>query len=135
MNQFVQQGGKDSQQNDDSRNDQKKPIFATQQNGPASNGFPPDGMAVQGGDQVGGDDGDAKTHLAAEQAGKIAESYKSLEGTDLVNSLFEHILCRAPSTKERDECVEFLAAFRNSMESKRQLALVLLNHNDFVTIR
>ena len=37
--------------------------------------------------------------------------------------------------KEQVECTRFLAEFKGSAEARRQLALVLLNHNDFVTIR
>ena len=73
--------------------------------------------------------------IAASQARKIAERLNTLEGSKLVTALFEHVLCRDPTPKERAECVQFLAEFKGSVESRRQLALVLLNHNDFVTIR
>jgi hypothetical protein len=73
--------------------------------------------------------------IAAEQAQKIAETYGALHGSELVKALFEHVLCREPNPKERAECDQFLAEFKGSAEARRQLALVLLNHNDFVTIR
>ena len=73
--------------------------------------------------------------IASQQARKIAAAYASVDGAALVDALFEHVLCREPTTPERAECVQFLNTFQSNAESRRQLALVLLNHNDFVTIR
>lgn len=75
------------------------------------------------------------SQIAAGQAQMIAESYGTLNGSELVTSLFIHVLCREPTPEEKAECVEFLKEFDGSSEARRQLALVLLNHNDFVTIR
>ena len=75
------------------------------------------------------------SQIAAKQARKIAETYGKLANDELVDALFEHVLCRQPTAKERAECTAFLTEFKNSPEARRQLALVLLNHNDFVTIR
>ena len=75
------------------------------------------------------------SQIAAGQAGQIALAYASRTGGDYVDAVFEHVLCREPSATERDECVQFLSEFAGSEEVRRQLALVLLNHNDFVTIR
>ena len=75
------------------------------------------------------------SQIAAGQAQKIAESHRTLNGTEFVQVLFEHILGREAAPQEQVECTQFLAEFKGSAEARRQLALVLLNHNDFVTIR
>ena len=75
------------------------------------------------------------SRITAGQARKIAETYGELDGSELVKALFEHVLCREPTSEEQAECTQFLAEFKGSAEARRQLALVLLNHNDFVTIR
>ena len=75
------------------------------------------------------------SRIASEQAQKISETYSSLGGSEYVTALFTHVLCREPTAKERTECMHFLDEFNGSSLARRQLALVLLNHNDFVTIR
>ena len=75
------------------------------------------------------------SRLAAEQAQKIAALYAGQAGDAYVQALFEHVLCRPPTPEEQAECLQFLTDFQGNTESRRQLALVLLNHNDFVTIR
>ena len=68
----------------------------------------------------------------------LIEAFKELsliELSEFVKALFEHVLSREPAPKEQVECTRFLAEFKGSAEARRQLALVLLNHNDFVTIR
>jgi len=75
------------------------------------------------------------SRIAADQARQIAETYASQQGAGFVKAIFEHVLCREPTAKEQAECARFLADFQGSSEARRQLALVLLNHNDFVTIR
>ena len=75
------------------------------------------------------------SQLAAGQARKIAEVHGTLNGSELVKALFEHVLGREPAPVEQAECTQFLTEFNGSAEARRQLALVLLNHNDFVTIR
>ena len=75
------------------------------------------------------------SQMAARQARKIAESHRTLTGSEFVKALFEHVLGREPAPKEQVECTQFLAEFKGSAKARRQLALVLLNHNDFVTIR
>ena len=75
------------------------------------------------------------SQIAANQARKIAETHRTLNGSEFVKALFEHVLGREPAPKEQLECTQFLAEFKGSAEARRQLALVLLNHNDFVTIR
>lgn len=75
------------------------------------------------------------SQIAAGQAQKIAEAHAALNGSDFVKTLFEHVLGREPTPDELTECTQFLNDFKGSEEAQRQLALVLLNHNDFVTIR
>ncbi len=75
------------------------------------------------------------SQLAAGQAQKIAETYASESGDEFVKALFEHVLCREPTPDEQSECTQFLTEFDGSTAARRQLTLVLLNHNDFVTIR
>jgi hypothetical protein len=75
------------------------------------------------------------SQIAAEQARKIAETHGTLNGSESVKAMFEHVLGREPAPEEQAECTQFLTEFKGSVEARRQLALVLLNHNDFVTIR
>lgn len=75
------------------------------------------------------------SQIAAGQAKKIAESHSTLKGDEFVTTLFEHVLCREPTAEEQAECAQLLKEFKGSAEARRQLALILLNHNDFVTIR
>lgn len=73
--------------------------------------------------------------LAAGQARKIAETYAALTDSEFVRMLFEHVLCRESTAMEHKACTRFLAEFDGSAEARRQLVLVLLNHNDFIMIR
>ncbi|MDA9859047.1 DUF1553 domain-containing protein, partial [Rubripirellula sp.] len=75
------------------------------------------------------------SEIAAGQASKIAEMYAGFTQGELVTALFEHVLCRDANAKETAECTQFLSDLNDSPEARRQLALVLLNHNEFVTIR
>ena len=75
------------------------------------------------------------SQLVADQAKKIADRYAGEEPESFVNLLFRHMLCREATLEERRECVQFLSEFGGSAESRHQLTLVLLNHNDFITIR
>ena len=75
------------------------------------------------------------SHIAVEQAQNISGIYSTLNGSELVEAMFGHVLCREPSLEEQAECTRFLTEFNGGAEARRQLALVLLNHNDFVTIR
>lgn len=52
-----------------------------------------------------------------------------------VTIYFAHILNRRPSSRELAECRTFLESFDDVTAGREQLALVLLNHNDFVMIR
>ncbi len=75
------------------------------------------------------------SRIASQQGGKLAETHSSLNSHEYVNTLFELILCREPSSEEMSECAAFLAEFSGSPAARHQLALAMLNHNDFVTIR
>ena len=54
---------------------------------------------------------------------------------DLITALFEHVICRKPTAIEMKECESFLSELTDKSRARQQLALVLLNHNDFVTVR
>ena len=73
--------------------------------------------------------------IAASQAERISATYAQLEPPEFINALFNHVLCRKPGENELTECLSFLSEFSDSGQVRSQLALVLLNHNDFVSIR
>ena len=73
--------------------------------------------------------------IAAGQAERIAAAYAQLDSSEFVKALFTHVLCRSPTEDELAECASFLSEFSDSGQIRTQLALVLLNHNDFVSIR
>lgn len=75
------------------------------------------------------------SQVAAGQARNIADAHSQLNGSELVNALFKHVLGREPAPQEHAECSQFLKELKDSTKARHQLALVLLNHNDFVTIR
>jgi hypothetical protein len=52
------------------------------------------------------------------------------EAPDFITAAFEHVLSRPPSADELGSCRDFL-----KQGSKESLVRVLLNHNDFVTVR
>lgn len=54
----------------------------------------------------------------------------SAEAPDFITAAFEHVLSRPPSADELASCRDFLKD-----GSKESLVRVLLNHNDFVTVR
>ncbi len=78
---------------------------------------------------------------------KVAAEIASKLPADVVPAAFEKILGRAPSAAEREETTKFLtdqeAYYRSEAKSagdpaaraRQSLVHVLLNHNDFVTIR
>ena len=73
--------------------------------------------------------------LASEQANRLAEQVEARVAADVVAALFETILSRRATSRELRECVEYLEEFADSRRGRRQLALVLLNHNDFLSVR
>ena len=75
------------------------------------------------------------SRIAASQSQQLAEKFAALDDAEFVTALFEHVLCREPAEAEAVECRQFLADLAGSPAARTQLARVLLNHNDFVTIR
>ncbi len=75
------------------------------------------------------------SQIAWEQAGKLAARRQNDTDTAFITGLFQNVLCRPASAAEVGECTAFLAAAGDREGARRQLALVLLNHNDFVTVR
>ncbi len=73
--------------------------------------------------------------LAASQSGRIAKQHDILDNKQFVTAVFEQVLGRRPTATEAADCVAFLVDLPDRQRARRQLALVLLNHNDFVTIR
>ncbi len=73
--------------------------------------------------------------IAAAQSQKIASAFAPSDDREFVEALFEHILCRPATPGEQKECESFLADIPDRNRARQQLTLVLLNHNDFVTIR
>jgi hypothetical protein len=80
----------------------------------------------------------ANSPLAREVARAVAEGLGAAPGSDeaFVASAFVRVLGRPPAEDERAACAGFLAARTDRpSEARASLVLVLLNHNDFVTIR
>jgi len=104
----------------------------------------------------------ANSSLAIEQARRLARKLhgQQADAAAFVQAAFEQVLCRSPSKDELDACAAFLAeqqAFLDqntnrlaatstdptdvakpsadrALRARENLVLVLLNHNDFVTI-
>jgi hypothetical protein len=74
----------------------------------------------------------ANSDLAVAQSKMLA---KKLEGDDakFASDAYERLLSRKPTDDELAACVTFLKG--KSATGREQLVMVLLNHNDFVTIR
>jgi hypothetical protein len=97
--------------------------------------------------------------FAWSQARRIARRL-GREGKEFVNAAFEHVLCRSPTAEELQACKAYLADQANryadparltafpgnapspvrpaahpALRAKEHLVHVLLNHNDFITIR
>ena len=53
-----------------------------------------------------------------------------IDAPDFITAAFEHVLSRTPTEIELTSCRDFLKE-----GSKESLVRVLLNHNDFVTVR
>lgn len=75
----------------------------------------------------------ANSKLSADMAGEIAASVQGVE------EAFERVLGRKPTSPEQAAAEEFVAAqtvhFGDAARARRSLVHVLLNHNDFVTVR
>lgn len=75
------------------------------------------------------------SQLADKLSRELASKVPGDTGVVFVTNLFRHVVSREPTAEELAECTSFFADFGDAEEAKYQLALVLLNHNDFVTIR
>jgi hypothetical protein len=75
---------------------------------------------------------------AKELARRLGEECRADNDTEFVVAAYETVLSRTPTDEEVSVCVEFLQddeASADSLQAKQDLVQVLLNHNDFVTIR
>jgi hypothetical protein len=76
---------------------------------------------------------------SAPLAKRIAQGIDTGDTTAFVTAAFEHLLSRKPDDTETQECLAFLArqlsATGSESAARESLARVLLNHNDFLTIR
>ncbi len=103
----------------------------------------------------------ANSELALVQSRLLARDLTKQIGADqqrFIHTAFERILSRLPSPAERSECLQYLTARRSgagktvttaatapadgskpsadpAQRAREMLVLVLLNHNDFITIR
>jgi hypothetical protein len=69
------------------------------------------------------------------QARCLTQRLGSVDGPAFVTGAFEAVLGRPPSNEERAACAEFLASRASDRKARERLVHVLLNHNDFVTVR
>jgi len=75
------------------------------------------------------------SQLTVEAATAIADELRQATGEDeaaFVRQAYLRVLCRYPEEQELAPCLEFLA---DGTQPHRNLVIVLLNHNDFVSIR
>jgi hypothetical protein len=73
-------------------------------------------------------------------AHRLREECNADDGAAFVAAAYETVLCRTPTDEEISICVNFLtrheeSAAKDDIQAKQDLVQVLLNHNDFVTIR
>jgi hypothetical protein len=69
-------------------------------------------------------------HLAR----RLSAENQGVSDVAFVRLAFEHVLTRPPTAGEQDECLGFLTA-QDGVEGRAALIHVLMNHNDFITIR
>ncbi|PYM16269.1 MAG: colicin uptake protein [Verrucomicrobia bacterium] len=76
--------------------------------------------------------------LAQRLAEKLAHANDS-DGTDFITAAYEQVLTRRPTDEELAACRDFLVkqskAAKGGDSARASLIRVLLNHNDFVTVR
>jgi hypothetical protein len=79
-----------------------------------------------------------------QQARAISQNLTAKGMDDFVTAAFEYVLGRTPTTEERQACLEFLqdqkgypraAGWLSAETARARLVHVLVNHNDFITIR
>ncbi|MDZ4684397.1 MAG: PSD1 and planctomycete cytochrome C domain-containing protein [Planctomycetaceae bacterium] len=74
----------------------------------------------------------ANSSLVHANAEKLAKSLENESPEEFVTQIYERILGRSPWEEERLACREFL---QTGDHARRDLIRVLMNHNDFVTVR
>ncbi|HUQ68980.1 MAG TPA: DUF1553 domain-containing protein, partial [Planctomycetaceae bacterium] len=74
----------------------------------------------------------ANSSLVHGNAEKLAKAMEGESADDFIAQIYERILGRSPWDEERAACREFLQA---GDHARRDLIRVLMNHNDFVTVR
>ena len=73
--------------------------------------------------------------IAFAEARSLVEKLGEKTADEFISSTYERILARLPSRDERAACADFLQKRGNDKSARENLALVLFNHNDFVTVR
>ncbi|MFK8113501.1 MAG: PSD1 and planctomycete cytochrome C domain-containing protein [Rubripirellula sp.] len=68
-------------------------------------------------------------------AARVATTLGESDDSAFVDAIFFRLLGRSAGEDERAQCMEFLNADSNQVRMRAQLVHVILNHNDFVTIR
>jgi hypothetical protein len=76
----------------------------------------------------------ANSELAIAMARKLAEAIPATEPEPFVNELFVRTVTRHPTADELATCLAFLKK-GDAKKARENLALVMLNHNDFLTVR
>ncbi len=77
--------------------------------------------------------GNSKVAFAA--AASLTEKLAERDRDEFISEAYERILARLPMADERAACADFLYRRGGNKSARENLVLVLLNHNDFVTIR
>jgi len=89
------------------------------------------------------------SELSLQQARRLSRSLADRPGSDptaFIAVAFEQVLCRPPTREETTECLAFLTnrgqgggdikpGFDPAQRARESLVHVLMNHNDFVTVR
>ena len=73
--------------------------------------------------------------IAFAEARSLADKLAEKDADEFISSAYERVLARLPSRDERAACADFLEKRGNDKSARENLALVLFNHNDFVTVR
>ena len=77
----------------------------------------------------------ANSKIALAEARSLASRYADCKDDQtFITRAYEKILAREPKAQELQACAEFLKK-EDSKKGREHLALVLFNHNDFVTVR
>ncbi|HYE19064.1 MAG TPA: DUF1549 and DUF1553 domain-containing protein [Tepidisphaeraceae bacterium] len=72
--------------------------------------------------------------LAVDGAKAVARRVAGEDG-EFVEKAYLLVLARRPTGAEREECLKFLSGAKETARARENLALVLFNHSDFVTVR